>query len=163
MADTGPDKLSNLPLDTLQACYHYLSQERWNLFDPKDIAVCEVRLTELRGEIELKRIATQSTQQHGESMVQGSTILYWTKWAVAVGVVVPILVALIVEILPSMLHPARSSEPPRKSLPITSTSAIPTPQPTQSASPTESGTASPTPLEASTPAQTPIKFPPPAP
>jgi len=105
MADTGPDKLSSLPLDTLQACYHYLSEERWNLFDRTEIAVCEVRLTELRGEIELKRIAAQSTQQHGESIAQGSTILYWTKWAVAVGVVVPILVALIAEIPFSRLSP----------------------------------------------------------
>ena len=105
MADTGPDKLSSLPLDTLQACYHYLSEERWNLFDRTEIAVCEVRLTELRGEIELKRIAAQSTQQHGESIAHGSTILYWTKWAVAVGVVVPILVALIAEIPFSRLLP----------------------------------------------------------
>src|SRR6266403_5343430 len=159
MADTGPDKLSSLPHATLQACYHYLSEERWNLFDRTEIAVCEVRLTELRGEIELKRIAAQSTQQHGESIAQGSTILYWTKWAVAVGVVVPILVALIAEIPFSRLFPARASQASPTSSPKAKATVVPSLAPTA----IESPQASATPESTSTPAQTPIKFPPPAP
>ena len=119
----------------LQACYHYLSEERWNLFDRTEIAVCEVRLTELRGEIELKRIAAQSTQQHGESIAQGSTILYWTKWAVAVGVVVPILVALIAEIPFSRLLPARASQASPTSSHQASATVAPSPAPTAIESP----------------------------
>ena len=132
-------------------------------FDRTEIAVCEVRLTELRGEIELKRIAAQSTQQHGESIAQGSTILYWTKWAVAVGVVVPILVALIAEIPFSRLLPARASQASPTSSPQASATVAPSPAPTAIESPSESPQASPTPESTSTPAQTPIKFPPPAP
>ena len=52
---------------------------------------CSVRGPDERNsgaKIELKRIAAQSTQQHGVVWFRVRPTWYWTKWAVAVGVVV---------------------------------------------------------------------------
>ena len=111
MADTGPDKLWTLPPDTLQACY-YLSQERPNIHDPKGIVALDIRLTELRGAIELRRLEIQSQHQHGEAidlgkqtLIQGETILLWTKRAVWAAILVPLSIALISDIRTFQVSP----------------------------------------------------------
>ena len=163
MADTGPDKLWTLSPDTLQACYHYLSQERPNIHDRTEIVALDIRLTELRGAIELRRLEIQSQHQHGEAidlgkqtLIQGETILLWTKRAVWAAIIVPLSIALISDIRASRSLPATSS-------PQAKATAVPLESPRATESPSESPPASPTPELTSTPTMTPIKFPPPAP
>ena len=58
-----------------KGAYHYLSEERWNLSTSSAIASCELRLTELRGEIELKRLQADQEKQHAETIaVENQTL-----------------------------------------------------------------------------------------
>ena len=89
--------------------------------------------------------------RHQATLTQGKTILYWTKWAVAVGVVVPIAVALIAEIPFSRLLPAKASRASPASSPQMVASAAPSLSPTTTESPSESRQASQTPELTATP------------
>ena len=71
----------------------------------------DARIELLRREIEMRRIEARTDAHHTAAMTQGNKILFWARWAVLVGVGVPILVALIAEIPFSKLLLSISSRP----------------------------------------------------
>lgn len=157
---TQPDKLLDIQLPELEGYYREIYSTLGFFYTRDEYNETMRLLDSLRRDIELKRGWKQSAEQHQENQGQGATILYWTKWAVAVGVVVPILVALIQEIPFSKLLRAISSES-QPQLIRTTKMILESPAPIEQ--PSVSPTESPTPSGATTPTETPIKFPPPAP
>jgi hypothetical protein len=147
MRDTGPDKLADLPIETLQACYHYLTEAQRALpamYGAEEIRPCSDRVALLRSEIELRRVEKQSGEQHTESMKQGSNILFWAKVG-GIAAAVGTLVLLSQDLPISRLRPAKASQ----ALPTSSPKITPTAVPSESTSATPQ--ASPTPAPTSTP------------
>jgi hypothetical protein len=138
--DTAPEKLTDMKDEPLQACYRYFlaAHGEFGAGYTKEIRTAEARIALLQSVIESRRMEKQNADQHEESMGQGSKILLWTKRAVAVGVLVPILVALIAEIPFSRLLPSKASQASPASSPQAAATVSPSPAPMAAESPSES-------------------------
>src|SRR5881398_1341877 len=107
----GPS-LDAMSLETLKAHHAYFVDllPDW-LHKPGTAQKCRGRIDLLAKEIELRLLDERNKERHLEAIGQGSKILFWARFAVLVGVVVPILVALIAEIPLSTLLPSTTSQP----------------------------------------------------
>ncbi len=150
--ETQPDKLADFSPEKLQSYLAYFLDAHHTFGNgmTHQIRAAEARIAYLQNEIGTRSVRTQSAAQHEQAMGQGSRILYWTKWAVAVGVLVPILVALIAEIPFSRLLPARASQVSPTSSPSGQPTVAPSPTPTPVETPSVVPQASQTPSPTST-------------
>jgi hypothetical protein len=149
---TAPDRLPSLTLPELQELHESLCQARFVILQTGyPITSTDDRLQMLQQEIEAKRAEERSERHHVESVRLDRKILRWTRWAVAVGVVVPILVALIADIPFSKLLHARASKSSRPSSAQTPSIFAPSKSRLAEKSPSAGPTASPTPVSTSTP------------
>src|SRR5882762_11551065 len=96
-----------MQLSELEEHYHAFYSTRELYYDQREHTGIAEYLDYLRRELELKRVASQSQEQHGESMAQGATILSWTKAAVWAAILVPLIV-LGLSVLLSDIHTSKS-------------------------------------------------------
>jgi hypothetical protein len=152
--DAAPEKLKDMSDDTLAACHAYFVEAQYELGAGQDrmIRAAEGRVALLNDEVRLRATERGSKNRHTESIHYDRKILRWTRWAVAVGVAVPIVVALIAEIPFSKFLRATASRPLEQSAPSVQPTAAPSQTPPATQSPSIAPQTSQTPAESSTPA-----------
>ena len=99
---------------------------------------CQAQIESLRSAISRRWLAEQSERQYREAFGLGKKTLFWARLAVVAAVVVPVVLALISQLLSSKSQPSKTDT-------SNSPSSLQTPAPTAALSEPEEGSNSATP------------------
>jgi len=125
---TRLSKLSEISPEEIQIYYDYFAEAHAAIRGRQDMThVAAARMVSLRNYLDQRQI----DDHHRQAQRLGRKTLFWARWAVAAAVVVPILVALILQLPPRPPQALPASSPQER--PTAAPSATPLESPTPQA------------------------------